>query len=72
MKWLSIALTVNTKKKKWIEDFSKGIKEFSDKYKVPIIGGDLTLGKEISVSVGVCGEIEKKDFAEEVQDQLGN
>ena len=62
LKWLSIALTAKSKKKKWIEEFSKGIKEFSDDYKVPIIGGDLTLGKEISVSIGVCGEIEKKDF----------
>jgi len=62
LKWLSIALTANNKKKKWIEEFSKGIKEFSDNYKVPIIGGDLTLGKEISVSIGVCGEIAKKDF----------
>ena len=62
MKWLSIALTANTKKKKWVAEFSKGIKEFSDNYKVPIIGGDLTLGKEISVSIGVCGEIDKKYF----------
>ena len=61
LKWLSIALTANNKKKKWIEEFSKGIKEFSDNYKVPIIGGDLTLGKEISVSIGVCGEIKKED-----------
>ena len=62
LKWLSIALTTNSREKKWIEEFSKGIKEFSDAYKVPIIGGDLALGKEISVSVGVCGEIEQKDF----------
>ena len=62
LKWLSIALTNNSKEKKWIEEFSKGIKEFSDYYKVPIIGGDLTLGKEISVSIGVCGEIDKKYF----------
>ena len=62
LKWLSIALTANSKKKKWVEEFSKGIKEFSDNYKVPIIGGDLTLGKEISVSIGVCGEIDKKYF----------
>ena len=62
LKWLAISLTTSSKNKKWIEDFSKGIREFSDFYKVPIIGGDLTSGKEISISIGVCGEIEKKYF----------
>jgi thiamine-monophosphate kinase len=62
LKWLSISLTTANKNTKWIENFSKGIKKFSDFYKVPVIGGDLAVGKEISVSVGVCGEIHKKDF----------
>ena len=62
LKWLAISLSTSSKDEKWIEDFSKGIKEFSDSYKVPIIGGDLTSGKEISISIGVCGEIEKKYF----------
>ena len=62
LKWLAISLTTSSKDKKWIEDFSIGIREFSDFYKVPIIGGDLTIGKEISISIGVCGEIEKKYF----------
>ena len=62
LKWLAISLTTSSKDKKWIEDFSIGIREFSDSYKVPIIGGDLTIGKEISISIGVCGEIEKKYF----------
>jgi len=62
LKWLAISLCTSSKDEKWIEDFSKGIKEFSDSYKVPIIGGDLTSGKEISISIGVCGEIEKKYF----------
>ena len=62
LKWLAISLNTSSKDEKWIEDFSKGIKEFSDSYKVPIIGGDLTSGKEISISIGVCGEIEKNCF----------
>jgi thiamine-monophosphate kinase len=48
LKWLSISLTTANKNTKWIENFSKGIKEFSDFYKVPVIGGDLAVGKEIS------------------------
>lgn len=62
LKWLAISLTTSSKNRKWIEDFSKGIREFSDAYKVPIIGGDLTSGRELSISIGVCGEIEKKYF----------
>ena len=62
LKWLAISFTTSSKDRKWIEDFSKGVREFSDSYKVPIIGGDLTSGKEISISIGVCGEIEKKYF----------
>ena len=62
LKWLAVSLTTSSKDRNWIEDFSKGIREFSDSYKVPIIGGDLTSGKEISISIGVCGEIEKKYF----------
>ena len=62
LKWLAISLTTSSKDRKWIEDFSKGVREFSDSYKVPIIGGDLTSGKEISISIGVCGEIEKNYF----------
>ena len=62
LKWLAISLTTSSKNKKWIEDFSKGIREFSDSYKVPVIGGDLTSGKEISISIGVCGEIKKNYF----------
>jgi thiamine-monophosphate kinase len=62
LKWLSISLTASSKNKEWIEKFSKGIRQFSNQYEVPIIGGDLSLGKEISVSIGVCGEIKKKYF----------
>ena len=62
LKWLAISLSTSSKDENWIEDFSKGVREFSDSYKVPIIGGDLTSGKEISISIGVCGEIEKKYF----------
>ena len=74
LKWLSVSLTTSTKNKEWIEKFSKGIRQFSNQYKVPIIGGDLSLGKEISVSIGVCGEIEKKYFMKrsgaKVNDQI--
>ena len=35
---------------------------FTRTYQVPIIGGDLVKGKECSVSVGVCGEVNSDQF----------
>ena len=62
LKWLSISLVTPSKEMNWLKEFAKGLNFFSKKYQVPIIGGDLVKGKECSVSVGVCGEVDKKDF----------
>ena len=62
LKWLSITLVTPSKSLSWIKKFAKGVKLFTKDYQVPVIGGDLVVGKECSVSVGVCGEVKKKDF----------
>ena len=62
LKWLSISLVAPDKKMSWLREFAKGLKLFSRTYQVPIIGGDLVKGRECSVSVGVCGEVNHKDF----------
>ena len=62
LKWLSITLVSPTNNIDWIKKFAKGLKLFTKDYKVPVIGGDLIKGRECSVSVGVCGEVNKKDF----------
>ena len=62
LKWLSISLVTPSSNLQWLKQFAEGIKLFTKDYKVPVIGGDLTKGKECSVSVGVCGEVDKKDF----------
>tara|TARA_B100001564_G_scaffold147083_1_gene123572 strand:- start:809 stop:1759 length:951 start_codon:yes stop_codon:yes gene_type:complete len=62
LKWLSITLVSPTNNLDWIKKFAKGLKLFTKDYKVPIIGGDLIKGRECSVSVGVCGDLNKKDF----------
>tara|TARA_Y100000816_G_scaffold87428_1_gene60223 strand:- start:3032 stop:3985 length:954 start_codon:yes stop_codon:yes gene_type:complete len=62
LKWISISLVTASKDIQWLEKFSLGIKEFTDLYKIPVIGGDLSSGKECCVSVGVCGKIEKNNF----------
>ena len=62
LKWLSISLVTPTNKLSWLKKFAKGVRLFTKSYKIPVIGGDLIRGKECSVSVGVCGEINQKDF----------
>jgi len=57
--WYSIALTFPKVEKSWLENFSLGLKDFSDEYKIPLVGGDTTKGK-LSVTVQVMGEVEKE------------
>ena len=62
LKWLSISLVTPSKELGWLKDFARGLKQFTKTYQVPVIGGDLVKGKECSVSVGVCGEVGRKEF----------
>ena len=62
LKWLSISLVTSTKRIDWLKKFVEGIELFTKTYQVPVIGGDLVKGKECSISVGVCGEVQKKLF----------
>ena len=56
--WYSIALTFPKADHLWLDDFSTGLNDFSDEYKIPLVGGDTTNGK-LSVTVQVMGEVEK-------------
>ncbi|MDA9724771.1 thiamine-phosphate kinase [Gammaproteobacteria bacterium] len=62
LKWLSISLVTPSKNLEWLKQFARGLNLFTKNYQVPIIGGDLVKGKECSVSVGVCGEVSRKEF----------
>ena len=62
LKWLSISLVTPSKNLDWLKQFAKGLNLFTKNYRVPIIGGDLVKGKECSVSVGVCGEVNSGQF----------
>jgi len=62
LKWLSISLVTPSQEISWLREFAKGVRLFTKTYQVPIIGGDLVKGKECSVSVGVCGEVDSDQF----------
>lgn len=72
LKWLSISLVTPSKELSWLAKFAKGISLFTKDYRVPVLGGDLSRGKECSVSVGVCGEVKKKYFLSRSGAKLGD
>jgi thiamine-monophosphate kinase len=42
------------------DDFIRGVSEFSDWSKVPLVGGNITRGDRFSATVSVIGEVEKR------------
>ena len=54
--WYAIALTLPKIDEDWLKGFSKGLQEFSDEYRIPLVGGDTTKGA-LSITVQVMGEV---------------
>jgi len=72
LKWLSITLVSPTKNISWLKKFAEGVQLFTKDYKVPVLGGDLIVGKECSVSIGVCGEVKEKLFISRSGAKIGD
>ena len=62
LKWILVSLTVNNKDLSWMRSFVRGLKNFSDDYSCPVLGGDLTKGAQENISVTACGELNKENF----------
>ena len=62
LKWVLISLTVSNKDLSWMRSFVSGLKNFSDDYSCPVLGGDLSMGAQENISVTVCGELNKGKF----------
>ena len=62
LKWILVSLTVNNKDLSWMRNFVMGLKNFSDDYSCPVLGGDLTKGAQENISVTACGELNKENF----------
>ena len=56
-KWYSIALSLPKAEEAFLQGFAKGLEAFSEKYKIPLIGGDTTKGS-LSITVQVMGEVD--------------
>ena len=62
LKWILISLTVSNKDLSWMRGFVSGLKNFSNDYSCPVLGGDLSKGAQENISVTVCGELNKGNF----------
>jgi thiamine-monophosphate kinase len=57
-RWMTMALTLFEANSNWLEDFAGGVFDASREYGVALVGGDITHGSELVISVQINGEVE--------------
>ena len=57
-RWMTIALTLSDATPDWLSSFSCGVRIAADKYGIELVGGDMTRGSEIVISVQIVGDVE--------------
>ena len=72
LKWALVSLTVSNTDLCWMQDFVKGVKDFSDEYCCPILGGDLSKGKQCNIAVTVCGQLNQENFMKRSGARVGD
>ena len=72
LKWILVSLTVDDVDLHWMEEFVKGLKDFSDEYSCPILGGDLSKGKQCNIAVTVCGKLNQQNFMKRSGAKIGD
>jgi thiamine-monophosphate kinase len=55
-KWATLAIALPEINEPWLAEFSRGLFDCADKFKVDLIGGDTTLGP-LNISVQIMGEV---------------
>ena len=72
LKWILVSLTVDNADLHWMQDFVRGLKDFSDEYSCPILGGDLSKGKQCNIAVTVCGKLDRQNFMKRSGAKVGD
>jgi len=54
-KWATLTVTLEDVNESWLQSFSEGLFAYLDRYKVALIGGDMTKGKETNVAMQLIG-----------------
>jgi thiamine-monophosphate kinase len=53
--WVTLALTLPSNNKKWLQDFSAGFFKLIDQYNLQLVGGDITRGECLTITVQIHG-----------------
>lgn len=57
-RWMTVGLTLRESDSAWLEDFSRGMAAAAARFQVDLVGGDMTHGAEIVLSVQITGDVE--------------
>ena len=57
-RWMTMALTLADADAGWLDEFAEGVFDAGGQYGVELVGGDITRGGELVVSVQINGEVE--------------
>lgn len=55
--WFTCAVSLVNNQKKWLSEFAQGLADCAKKYKVVLVGGDITKSKILSISISINGLI---------------
>lgn len=56
-RWMTLALTLPEADHDWLEQFAQGLFEAADEHDVALVGGDMTSGNNIIVTVQITGDV---------------
>lgn len=59
-RWMTMGLTLRTPEIGWLEEFSQGLAEALSAFSVDLVGGDMTHGSEVVLSVQIIGDVEQE------------
>lgn len=56
-RWMTLALTLRQVEPAWLQEFSLGLREAADEFKVSLVGGDTTRGQQTVISIQITGDV---------------
>jgi len=70
--WFTCALTLVQAESYWLDEFAKGLFDCAKKFNVQLVGGDLTHGTALSMTVTVHGFVPQKDAVKRSGAKVGD
>lgn len=57
-RWMTLALTLKDADRQWLEGFSAGLFAAASEHNVSLVGGDMTRGRQVVVSIQIMGDVD--------------